>query len=555
MAPIRGWRRAGVASPWFGLALVAGSAVAFATTMATAFQGDDLEAILDATRSGPGASWFTELSVGAHLRPVLRLSLWLNREAVGLAPVGWHVANVVLHGAAAWLVAILARDLVADLARGGDPADPLARTTGLLAGVAFVVSPVHAEPVSWMVARIDPLLALAAVGSLLCWIRWRRDEGRPSSRRWLVASVGLLVVALYTKESATSFVVVLVAFEAWVPRPGLGRWASLRRSAGALGLAFVATAAYLAHYLVLDASYLTDEGDVLASESPLLVARRGLQVAVRSVLPAMEPVGWALAVAAAVAVVVALGVLARRGVLGEAVGPHRATFGFLATALVVVVAPVARLGVSPTTTAGERLAYLPSVFATVAVALALALVVARAPRVGWTLAGGLAGLALVLLVVANQTYVRGGDLMEGVVGSQAGWPVDEPVVALVAPDRLGGSWGGRNALGPALVLEHGWSEPPAYVELATVDLGRVDDALEVRPGPCPRCLTVSVDPASEATFSRPGDDGEVAVVETGSGPATVTRIDARTVEVELPADLAARLVVLDGGRFVDVEGP
>lgn len=512
----------------------------YATTLRSYFQGDDFEAISDVVRTGPTLRWLTSVGAGAHVRPVLWANLWLTHRLVGMDPLWWHVGNVVAHAGVAWLVAVVADSLLGDA-----PQRRLAAVAAPLAGVLFLVSPAHAETVSWIIARVDLITGLCLAASLLAWIRWRRGDPRT---RWAVLSFVGFAVALHTKEAVITFPGVLVAHELWHLAPTGQRRASLRRAAVGLAPQVGLLAIYLLRYQRLDPAFFSGEGGELGAAGPLVVVRRTTQVVARSFLPAMPSSAW-LVVAAAVLVgagAVALGW--RRWDLGRLVAPHLATFGFLATAQMVLVAPVGRLGVSMDTTAGDRLAYVPSVFAAIAVAMVLGLVAQAAPRVGRALIPAVVVAAALLLVAANGTYVRGGQLMAGVVASQEQWPRDRRVVILVAPDAIGGSWGGRNGLGHALVLLRGWTYPAQYREMASLRLHDVDDTLSVRKGSCDRCVVLRSDDP-RARFVSP-DPAEVPIVRPGLG-GTVLRIDDREVEIELdPAAAPGGYWYLSGGRLV-----
>lgn len=528
-----------VRSPWFGGALVVGAFVVYATTLRSYFQGDDYEAVLDVVRRGPRLSWLTQTGAGLHVRPVLWLHLWASHRVFGMDPLGWHVTNVLSHAVVAWLVAVLADVLL----RGAGQED-LRRVVPPIAGALFLVSPAHAETVSWIVARVDLITATFCILSLLAWIRWQRSGGA-----WVVASFVAFALALYTKEAVLSFPVVLLAHSLWhLPPKGDGRAVALRRTAVGLAPPVALLVAYLVRYVYLDDQFVAGEGATLTADGPVLVGRRGVQVVLRSVLPPMPSGAWIAVGAVAVGLVAVVAMAWRRWELGPQVRPHLRTFGFLVSAVAVMVAPVARLGVSPFTTAGDRLAYVPSVFSTIAVAMVVGLVVQRLPRIGRVLVPALVVVAALLLVVANGTYVRGGQMMEGVVGSQGEWPVDQPVVALAVPDTLEGSWGARDALGSSLVLVHGWSDPAAYHEVSAVQMQRWDDTITVRRGSCTRCLVLHLD-APKARFMWPAQ-ADVPVRTSGT-QTTVTRIGDRDLEVRIDpgADLS-RYWYVSGGRYV-----
>ena len=71
-------------------------------------------------------------------RPLTVATFRLNYLVHGLQPMGYHLVNVLLHGAVCFLYAVLC----AAVFGGVGPA--------LLAGLLFAVHPIHTEAVSWL---------------------------------------------------------------------------------------------------------------------------------------------------------------------------------------------------------------------------------------------------------------------------------------------------------------------------------------------------------------------------------------------------------------------
>ena len=186
--------------------------------------------------------WGTPLvHSGSHksYRPLCVLTFRLNYRLGGLDPWGYHLGNVLAHGATAALFTHLARRL-------------LVRTPPtLLAGLLFASHPIHTEAVAGVVGRADVLACLFYLLTLLSYMRYVacRDSsgvgaggGEASSRvggeeasasssssssssscssgwrRW--GWMGLVVVftaaALLTKEQAVTVLAACATYDAFL---------------------------------------------------------------------------------------------------------------------------------------------------------------------------------------------------------------------------------------------------------------------------------------------------------------------------------------------------
>lgn len=135
-------------------------------------------------------------------RPVFFVWLLINRSFFGLHPWGWHLAVVLLHLGATFLVYRLALRLTADEA------------TAVLAGLLFGIHPVHIEAVAWVSGATEPLLTVLFIGSFLCFLNSRVGQGV----RWLALSLGFGALALLSKETALVLPGVILAY-VWLFEP------------------------------------------------------------------------------------------------------------------------------------------------------------------------------------------------------------------------------------------------------------------------------------------------------------------------------------------------
>ncbi len=120
-------------------------------------------------------------------RPLAVASYALNHAIHGTAPFGYHLANVLLAGLAAFLAAALARRLSGR------------EDVALVAGLLFAAHPVHTEAIAGVIGRAELLSGAAVFGALLLEVGERRGRGTA------VASSALLLAGLLSKESAIVF--------------------------------------------------------------------------------------------------------------------------------------------------------------------------------------------------------------------------------------------------------------------------------------------------------------------------------------------------------------
>ncbi len=182
------------------------TAVAYLATLRFGFVYDDVPQIL---KNPAIQSWrylpryFTSHvwaaiypnSPGNYYRPLFLLWLRLNYVIFATDPFGWHLASVLCHVLATYLVFCLALQLTR------------ARAIAFSAAVLFGVHPAHIENVAWISGVTDPLMACGVLGSCLAFLRWR--EWR--KRSLLALSIGLFAVAMLSKETAVVLPCLIVA--------------------------------------------------------------------------------------------------------------------------------------------------------------------------------------------------------------------------------------------------------------------------------------------------------------------------------------------------------
>lgn len=211
----------------------------------------------DRTVAGLARYWF-EPGATPQYYPLTHTAFWLESQLWGLAPLGYHVVNVVLHALNGVLLFVLLRRL-------GLPFP-------FVAALLFALHPVHVESVAWVSQRKNTLSGLFYLLALLSYLRFdapdrtrgaaagaeadaapdgargaASDGARGAAprawRRWGFWCLALLcfVLALLSKTVTCTLPAVIVVL-LWWKRGGVSwrsLWPTLPLFAIGVGFAFV----------------------------------------------------------------------------------------------------------------------------------------------------------------------------------------------------------------------------------------------------------------------------------------------------------------------------
>ncbi len=375
--------------PWLIVAVTA--TLPFISSLDTPLLGDDIMAVVnspnvqgkvDISRIFTTNSWGS-VEYYRHIpnfRPLSVLTLAVTRALAGTDPLPYKTTNLLLHLVATLLLLHL-------LGRVGIP-PPVAT----LATMVFAVHPIHAEALLFAVNREEILAAIFLL--LMLGLAIDRSGLIPADRRkrWTPASLVLLglvfAMAVLSKESgATGLIVVPLLLVTWPRGKSRFRAAFMPLAVlmvvfvGYIGLRFMALGHLTAGFIPFQDNplVLADTGPRLASAMALVAEAATLLVAPLNLsidyswnvlgmpidgFPARSIVGSLLVLATIVACLLAVG---RRPVVALGLGILVVTYGLVSN-IVFLNSMIF----------GERLLYLPSVGATVALAGGLELVQVRA---------------------------------------------------------------------------------------------------------------------------------------------------------------------------------
>jgi protein O-mannosyl-transferase len=386
--------------------LAVAAVLLYARTVGFDFAYDDASIVAmhpQVTGHAWGALLTSPYHVGANVRvatgayrPLTIASLAANHVLSGLNPWSFHLVNVLLHAAAVALVMLFAQGIGAS------------RGAACLGALAFAVHPVHVEAVANVAGRAELLSTVLALIALVAYVRGR-----------LVHFSVCLGAALFAKENVITIFGVVALWEALRPAaPGGDGWRlRIRSAAPPLAAAALPIAAYLtARFAVLGALGVAP-GTVTPIENPVVglsaLPRAATVLAVfgRAASLIVTPVrlspdyGYAeivpqqsllapltLVGASMLLVVAALVAWCWRR------SPRTA---FLLAAMLATYAIVSNAFVIIGTILGDRLLYLPSVFACLLFGTAAA---AAVPYVGRNAIAAGAGMVVLALALRAASY-------------------------------------------------------------------------------------------------------------------------------------------------------
>lgn len=453
-------------------AATAASMVMVGPTIAGYFQADDLEMIWRATAFDPAMP-----SLGYpsnHWRPMVDLSISVNHGLGGLDPLGYRVFNALAHIAAAITVGVLVAVITPSVeGRGRGRSD---RWSSVLAAVCFAVWPSHGEAALWIAGRGDLLMTLFGLWAVVAAALAARGPvaGGPANERrpaWSWVAALMLVLALLSKESAVAvpFIATVVVWSVRRSAPtAQGRGVTIGSALSLTWPMYAATAVWFAWRRVAMGSFVGGFAPAWEQMSPAMAARGVGALVLRSALPPLPL--WGIAAAVSVVAVALTSIVVRRrrslggdgrpaGSVGDVRAAERTSALYVVCALLAVV-PVAGLGASLTSAAGERLAYLPSAFVIAALVRWWAVASKRWPRVA------VAAAALVVVVLGASSlqmahrWSAAAEESQRVSAALGVLPTDGPALVLGARERdRHGIPVALNSMGAAVVLLHGWTDP------------------------------------------------------------------------------------------------
>jgi tetratricopeptide (TPR) repeat protein len=162
----------------------------------------------------PQLAWMWSGVILGHYIPLTWMSFGLNYALGGLNPRGYHVLNLLLHGANAALFFLIARRTLAAARPGGGEPGPEAVSLGAaFAALLFAVHPLRVESVVWITERKDVLCGLFFLSAVLAYLK--AVAGEEPDRRWQAVSLAAFAAALLSKAAAVPLPALLLVLDVY----------------------------------------------------------------------------------------------------------------------------------------------------------------------------------------------------------------------------------------------------------------------------------------------------------------------------------------------------
>jgi Flp pilus assembly protein TadD len=156
-----------------------------------------------------GSFTSTLTQTSSYYRPVFSCSFIVEEQIGGTSPRLHHLTNLLFH-----LLGTLL--LFATLLKLGYP-----KGLSLGATLVFAVHPLMVPATAWISGRNDTMVTTFLFVSFICFVNYL-ESPLPRKRRWLVLHGCALTAALFTKEIAVLFPVVLAAYAVLFRKERLG---------------------------------------------------------------------------------------------------------------------------------------------------------------------------------------------------------------------------------------------------------------------------------------------------------------------------------------------
>ena len=143
-----------------------------------------------------------EITTEKRYLPMTLLPMLLNHKLWGSNPFGYHLFLLLLHLANVFLVYALIRKITSGSA--------IAATVG---AAMFALHPSKVGSVAWIIGGVEPLVAFFLLCAMLAHLSYANSQKNYRQWRYLVFSLVCFQLALWSKEVAVAFPLIVAAHD------------------------------------------------------------------------------------------------------------------------------------------------------------------------------------------------------------------------------------------------------------------------------------------------------------------------------------------------------
>ena len=192
-------------SPWIaGLLIIFFTVLVFSPSLGGGFLNWDDNLILEnygwRGLAGQNLHWWFTRVIGGDYKPLVWASFAIDYTFWSLNPAGYHLGNLLLHAATAFLLYLLFLKTTA----------PPRVDCALFAALIFALHPLRVESVAWITARKDVLSAFFYLLAILFYLRRFKSSGTKRMAVGINYSLSILCAFLAALSKATAATIPMV---------------------------------------------------------------------------------------------------------------------------------------------------------------------------------------------------------------------------------------------------------------------------------------------------------------------------------------------------------
>lgn len=407
--------------------------IAYSKVVSLFFLSDDFLLVYSVKTHGPFGVWSN--SSWFFVRPVISLVLFIDYKLWKLNPSGYHLTNIVFHSVNSFLVFMIILLLL-------EKYSTRIKTTMLafFSGLLFLVMPCHTEAVSWISGRCDVIATFLFLLAFYFYLYYKKNH----IRIYLLLSFLFYIIAILAKESVIIYPFLILLYEFYnYPYKKDNKPPHLHIFILPL-LYFLLTVFYIPFRYLMLGKIIGGYGvGCHLNFNPALIFNNLVLYSMRSFL---FPYFFPKVVFVVICVGVIFIILKNKDWLFRI-----RILSFFMVAFFISLIPIINLGTWTGDTQGERFIYLPTVFSSVLIILAINFLLANT-KYSIFFIFCLIFLCQISLGNINKNWNTAGEICKNILNSLDMTEEANRLCIINLPDNIHGAYIYRNGIKEAVYL-------------------------------------------------------------------------------------------------------